>query len=59
MHQVRPQGLYLVRKLIEKHGHKGNMSAWLSDLKGDCPKRERRGPPKPLRPGLPDLPKVL
>jgi hypothetical protein len=36
------KGLYLVRKLIAKHGRKGNMSAWLSDLKGDCPKRDGR-----------------
>ena len=36
------RGLYLVRKLIAKHGRKGNMSAWLSDLKGDCPKRDGR-----------------
>ena len=27
------KGRYHVRKLIEKHGRKGNMSAWVSDLK--------------------------
>jgi hypothetical protein len=34
------RGRYNVRKLIEKYGRKGNMSKWMSDLKGDCPKRE-------------------
>ena len=38
--KCRPQGLYLVRKLIEKHDRKGNMSAWVSNLKGDCPNRD-------------------
>ena len=31
------KGRYSVAKLIAKHGRKGNMSAWVSDLKGDCP----------------------
>ena len=34
------KGLYLVRKLMAKHGRKGNMSAWVSNLKGDCPRRD-------------------
>jgi hypothetical protein len=36
------KGRYSVAKLIAKHGRKGNMSAWVSDLKGDCPKRDGR-----------------
>ena len=31
------KGRYSVAKLIAKHGRKGNMPAWVSDLKGDCP----------------------
>ena len=34
------KGRYHIRKLIEKHGRKGNMSKWVSDLKADCPKRD-------------------
>jgi hypothetical protein len=30
---------YSVAKLIAQHGHRGNMSKWVSDLSGDCPKR--------------------
>jgi hypothetical protein len=37
------KGRYSVAKLIAKHGRKGNMSAWVSDLKGDRPKRDRAG----------------
>jgi len=36
------KGRCSVAKLIAKHGCKGNMSAWVSDLKGDCPKRDGR-----------------
>jgi hypothetical protein len=46
------RGRYSVAKLIAKHGRKGNMSAWVSDLKGDCPKRDADVV-------CPDLPKVL
>ena len=34
------KGRYHVQRLIEVYGRKGNMSKWLSDLKGDCPKRQ-------------------
>jgi hypothetical protein len=53
------KGLYLVRKLIAKHGRKGNMSAWVSDLKGDCPKRDAAGLQDRCDVVCPDLPKVL
>ena len=33
------RGQYSVAKLIAQHGHRGNMSKWVSDLRGDCPKR--------------------
>jgi hypothetical protein len=45
------KGLYLVRKLIEKHGRKGNLMVWKEQLNGHCPKRDARV--------CPDLPKVL
>jgi hypothetical protein len=53
------KGRYNVRKLIEKYGRNGNMSKWMSDLKGDCPKRD--APELRDRCDLmsPDLPKVL
>jgi hypothetical protein len=34
------RGRYDVQRLIEVYGRNGNMSKWLSDLKGDCPKRD-------------------
>jgi hypothetical protein len=50
---------YSVAKLIAQHGHRGNMSKWMSDLRGDCPKRN--APQLHERCDLicPDLPKVL
>jgi len=33
------KGRYRVAKLVAQHGRLGNMSKWMSDLKGDCPKR--------------------
>ena len=44
------KGRYSVAKLIAKHGRKGNMSAWVSDLKGDCPKRDAAGLQDPCDP---------
>ena len=29
-----------VPKLIAQHGRRGNVTKWVSDLKGDCPKRD-------------------
>jgi hypothetical protein len=48
-----------VAKLIADHGLRGNMSKWMSALKGDCPKRN--APHLHQRCDLicPDLPKVL
>ena len=31
---------YSVAKLIAQHGHSGNMSKWVSDVRGDCPEPE-------------------
>jgi hypothetical protein len=33
------KGRYSVAKLLAQHGHRGNMSKWVSDLRGDCHKR--------------------
>jgi hypothetical protein len=33
------KGRYHVYRLIKKHGRKGNLSKWVSDLKSDCPNR--------------------
>jgi hypothetical protein len=38
------KGRYHVQRLIELYGCRGNMSKWLSDLKGDCPKRDVQQP---------------
>jgi hypothetical protein len=53
------QGRYSVAKLIEQYGQRGNMTKWVSDLKGDCPRRD--APQLHERCDLicPDLPKVL
>jgi hypothetical protein len=48
-----------VAKLIAKHGRKGNMSTWVSDLKGDCPKRDAAGLQDRCDLVCPDLSKVL
>jgi hypothetical protein len=45
--------------LIEVYGRKGNMSKWLSDLKGDCPKRDAHSLHERCDLLCPDLPKVL
>src|SRR5205814_2391219 len=34
------KGRYTVAKLIARYGRRGNMSKWMSDLKGDCPNRD-------------------
>jgi hypothetical protein len=52
------KGLYLVRKLIAKHGRKGNMTVWKEQLNGDCPKRDGRLTDR-CDLVCPDLPKVL
>ena len=48
-----------VERLIEVYGRKGNMSKWLSDLKGDCPKRDAHSLHERCDLLCPDLPKVL
>ena len=53
------KGQYKVAKLIAEYGREGNMVEWMSDLKGDCPRRD--APQLHERCDLicPDLPKVL
>jgi hypothetical protein len=53
------KGHYHVPRLIEVYGRKGNMSKWLSDLKGDCPKRDLHSLRERCDLLCPDLPKVL
>ena len=53
-----PSG-YSVAKLIAKHGRKGNMTEWVSDLRGDSPKRDDAGLQDRCDVVCPDLPKVL
>ena len=36
------KGRYSVARLIAKDGRKANVSAWVSELRGDCPKRDGR-----------------
>jgi hypothetical protein len=53
------KGRYNVAKLVAQFGRSGNMSKWVSDLRGDCPKRN--APQLHERCDLicPDPPKVL
>jgi hypothetical protein len=53
------KGSYNVAKLIAQHGRQGNMTKWMSDLRGDCPNRNH--PQMNQRCDLicPDLPKVI
>jgi hypothetical protein len=53
------KGRYNVAKLIEKHGRRGNLTRWASDLKGDCPKRDVHALHERCDLICPDLPKVL
>ena len=53
------KGRYNVDKLIAKHGRRGNMSKWVSDLKSDCPKRDAHQMQERCDLICPDLPKVL
>jgi hypothetical protein len=59
MLQLCSQGPLHVERLIEVYGRKGNMSKWLSDLKGDCPKRDAHSLHERCDLLCPDLPKVL
>ena len=53
------KGRYSVRKLIAQYGRLGNMSMWMSDLKGDCPNRDATQLHERCDLICPDLPKVL
>ena len=53
------KGRYSVAKLIEKHGRRGNLTRWVSDLKGDCPKRALHALHERCDLICPVLPKVL
>jgi hypothetical protein len=48
-----------VAKLIEKHGRRGNLTKWGSDLKGDCPQRNAHQLHNRCDVICPDLSKVL
>jgi hypothetical protein len=48
--------VYYTQRLIEVYGRRGNMSKWLSDQKGDCPKRNAQERCDLI---CPDLRKVL
>src|SRR5262245_58087006 len=51
------KGRYHVQRRIEVYGRKGNMSKWLSNLKGDCPKRDAHSLHERCDLVCPDLPK--
>ena len=57
--QCERKGRYSVAKLIEEHGRRDNMSAWVRDLKGDCPRRDAHSLHERCDVLCPDLPKVL
>jgi hypothetical protein len=53
------KGRYSVAKLVAQYGHRGNMSKRVSDLRGDCPKRNAPHLHEGCDLICPDLPKVL
>jgi hypothetical protein len=53
------KGRYSVAKLLAQHGHRGNMSKWVSELVGDCPNRNAPQLHDCCDLICPDLPKVL
>jgi hypothetical protein len=52
------KGRYIVAKLIEKNGRKGNLMVWREMLNGHCPKRDGRLNDR-CDLVCPDLPRVL
>jgi hypothetical protein len=52
-------GRYRVAKLIEKHGRKGNLTKWISDLRADWPRQDAPAFQDRCDVRCPDLPKVL
>jgi hypothetical protein len=52
------KGRYNVAKLIAQYGRYGNMTEWMSDLKGDCPNRNHPRMQDRCDLICPDLPKV-
>ena len=53
------RGVYYTHWLIEVYGRQGDMSKWLSELKGDCRKRVAHSLHDRCDLLCPDLPKVL
>jgi hypothetical protein len=53
------KGRYNVAKLIAQYGRHGNMTKWMSDLRGDCPNRTHPQMQERCDLICPDLPKVL
>jgi len=53
------KGRYSVAKLLAQHGHRGNMSKGVSDLRGDCHKRNAAHLHERCDLICPDLPKML
>jgi hypothetical protein len=53
------RGRYHVARLIEVYGRRGNMSKWVSNLRGDCPKRDAHVMHERCDLICPDLPRVL
>jgi hypothetical protein len=54
-----PRKGHSVTKLLAQHGRRGNMSKWVSDLRGDCAKRNAPQLHECCDMICPDLPKVL
>jgi hypothetical protein len=59
MHQLRSQGRYSVRRLIEKYGRKANMMKWKEQLNGDCARRDEPSLHERCDLLCPDVPNVL
>jgi hypothetical protein len=53
------RGQYSVTRLIKKYGRGANATKWLSDLRGDCPKRDVPQLHERCDLVCPDVPKVL
>jgi hypothetical protein len=57
--RCKRKGRYIVAKLLAQYGYRGNLSKWVSDLKGDCPRRNAAQMDERCELICPDLPKVL
>jgi len=59
LQQVRADGCYGLKRLIERRGRDGKLIDWLDEITADCTKKRARNMNDPYGAKCPQLPKVL